>query len=155
MRVWYFQRCLVVFLRYHANSSGNKKTTIGNTEDCRLTTLVNSTSTAPPIGLPSKGANFCHTSNILLVGHQCRIALWQLYFNSSEVGRLVGWALVGWSTIKIAMLEEVSLQKDKWYNMEMQRSQNWVVLFCWFTAFDSQPVCKFDAQTETHWSKND
>jgi hypothetical protein len=42
-----------------------KKTTIGNTDDCRLTTLVNSASTAPPIGLPPKGAKFCHTYNRL------------------------------------------------------------------------------------------
>jgi hypothetical protein len=53
---------------------------------------------APPNGLPPKEAKFCHTSNILLVGHQCRRALWGLYFNSSEVGHqllVVGhWSLV-------------------------------------------------------------
>jgi hypothetical protein len=51
-----------------ANSGGYKKTTIGNHHYCQLTTLVNSTSTAPPIGLLPKGAELCHTLNILLVG---------------------------------------------------------------------------------------
>ncbi len=37
------------------------KKTIANTDDHRLTTLVNSTSTALPTGLPPKGAKFCHT----------------------------------------------------------------------------------------------
>jgi hypothetical protein len=46
-----------------------KKTIIGNTDDCRLTTLVNSASTVALMGLPPKMAEFCHTSNILLVGH--------------------------------------------------------------------------------------
>jgi hypothetical protein len=49
-------------------SGSYEKTTIGNTDDCRLTTLVNSASTAPPISLPPKGAKFRHTSNILFVG---------------------------------------------------------------------------------------
>ncbi len=40
-----------------------KKTTIGNTDNRRLTTLIHSASTAPPISLPPKGAKFCHTSN--------------------------------------------------------------------------------------------
>jgi hypothetical protein len=61
-------------------------------------TLVNSTSTALPIGLLPKEAKFCHTSNILLVGRQCRRALLQLYFNSSVSG---SWLLVGWSTIRV------------------------------------------------------
>jgi hypothetical protein len=38
-----------------------KKTTIGDHQYRRLTTLVNSTSTAPPISLLPKGAEFCHT----------------------------------------------------------------------------------------------
>jgi hypothetical protein len=46
-----------------------KKTIISNTDDRQLTTLVNSASSAPPIGLPPKMAKFCHTYNILLVGH--------------------------------------------------------------------------------------
>jgi hypothetical protein len=45
-----------------------EKKTIGDTDNRRLTTLVNSTSTAPPIGLPLKMAKFCNTSNRLLVG---------------------------------------------------------------------------------------
>jgi hypothetical protein len=57
----------------------------GNTDYHRLTNLVNSFSVAPLIGLPPKGAEFCHTLNILLVGHQHRRALLQLQFNSSVV----------------------------------------------------------------------
>jgi hypothetical protein len=56
---------------YHPNSSvagGNKKKTIGNTDDFQLLTLVNSASTVLLIGLPPKLAKFCHTSNRLLVG---------------------------------------------------------------------------------------
>jgi hypothetical protein len=67
--------------------AATKETTIGNTDDRRFTTLVNSASTALLIGLPPKGAEFCHTSNILLVGHQRRHALSRLYFTSSVVGR--------------------------------------------------------------------
>jgi hypothetical protein len=70
-----------------ARQGATKKTTISNTDDCRLTTLVNSASTALPIGLPPKMAEFCHTSNRLLVGHQRRRALLRLYFNSSAVSR--------------------------------------------------------------------
>ncbi len=88
--------------------AATKKTTIGDTDDCGLTTLVNSASTAPLIGLPPKGAKFCHTLDILLVGCLCRRALWWLYFNFSVVGRLVGL----WSTIRVAGLWEVSLQKE-------------------------------------------
>jgi hypothetical protein len=74
-----------------------KKKTISNTDDRKLTTLVNSTSTALPIGLPPKGDKFCHTLNILLVGRWCCHALWRLYFNSSVVSWLVvgHWLLVG------------------------------------------------------------
>ncbi len=53
-------------------AAATKKTTIGDTEGRRLTTLVNSASTAALIGLPPKGAKFCHTSNTsnrLSVGH--------------------------------------------------------------------------------------
>jgi hypothetical protein len=52
-----------------ARQGATKKTTIGDTADCQLTTLVNSAATAALIRLPPKGAKFCHTSNRLLVGH--------------------------------------------------------------------------------------
>jgi hypothetical protein len=85
-----------------------KKTAIGDTDDRQLRTLVNSASTAPPIGLPPKMPKFCHTLNILLVGRQRHCALLGLYFNSSVscrsvgqlVGRSVGWLVgrsVSWS----------------------------------------------------------
>jgi hypothetical protein len=45
--------------------AATKRTTI--TDDHQLTDLVNSASTALPIGLPPKGAKFCHILNILLV----------------------------------------------------------------------------------------
>jgi hypothetical protein len=73
-------------------------------------TLVYSASTTPPIDLPPKIAEFCHTSNRLLVGRRrCRALLW-LYFNSSSSGQ----SLVGWSTIRVPGLWEVSLQKEKY-----------------------------------------
>jgi hypothetical protein len=74
-------------ITYYTNSGGYR---IGNTDKYRLTTLFNSASTAPQIGLLPKGAKFCHTLNILVVGHQCRHALSWLYFNASAVG----WSLV-------------------------------------------------------------
>jgi hypothetical protein len=57
-----------VWLCYYNNSGGYKKTKIGDTDNLRFMTLINSTLTAPPVGLPPKGAKFCHTLNILLVG---------------------------------------------------------------------------------------
>jgi hypothetical protein len=77
------------------------KKTIGNRQYSQITTLVNSASTALPIGLPPKGAKFCQTSNILLVRRRCRCALLWLYFNSSAAGHLVaGWLLVHcWSVV--------------------------------------------------------
>jgi hypothetical protein len=81
-----------------------------------LRTLVNSTSTASLIGLPPKGAEFCHTSNRLLVGRCHHRALLRLYFNSSAVSCWLfvdHWlSVVGWSTIRVNRLWEVSLQKD-------------------------------------------
>jgi hypothetical protein len=97
---------MVLLPHVMVTAGGYKKKTIGNTDDHRLTTLVNSASTAPPIGLLPKGTEFCHTSNILLMGRQRRRALWRLYFNSSAVG----WSgigrcwLVGRSTIRVAGL---------------------------------------------------
>ncbi len=66
-----------------------RKTTIGNHQYRQLTTLVNSTSTLPPIGLLPKGAKFCHTSNILLVGCWCCRAWSRLYLYSSAAGWLL------------------------------------------------------------------
>jgi hypothetical protein len=83
-------------------AAATEKTTTGNCQYCRYTTLVNSTSTALPIGLPPKGAEFCYTSKILLVGHQCCHALLQMYFYSYAAGQLVGWSSVSWSTIRVA-----------------------------------------------------
>ncbi len=68
-----------------------RQTTIGNTDNHQFMTIINSTSTAVPIGLPPKMAKFCHTSNRLLVGRQRRRALWRLYFNSSAMS----WSVVG------------------------------------------------------------
>jgi hypothetical protein len=48
-------------------AGSNKKAKIGNTDSPRLTTLVNSASMAPLIGLLPKMAEFCYTSNRLLV----------------------------------------------------------------------------------------
>jgi hypothetical protein len=97
----------ITLLSCYGNSGaagGKKKTTIGDTDDCQLTTLVTSASTAPPISLLPKIAKICHTSNRFLVGHQRRRALLRLYFNSSVSGQLVGqsvcWLVrwsVGWS----------------------------------------------------------
>jgi hypothetical protein len=46
-----------------------KNKTIDDTDDRQFMTLVNNASTMVPIGLPPKMAEFCHTSNRLLVGH--------------------------------------------------------------------------------------
>jgi hypothetical protein len=45
-----------------------KKPKIGDCQYCQYKILINSASTAPLIGLPPKGAEFYHTSNIMLVG---------------------------------------------------------------------------------------
>jgi hypothetical protein len=67
-------------ISHYANSGGYENKLIGDYDDCRFTTIVNSASTAAPIGLPLKMAKFCHTSNRLLVGHRHHRALWRLYF---------------------------------------------------------------------------
>jgi hypothetical protein len=84
-------------------AAATKTKLIGDYDDRQFTIIVNSTSTAALIGLPPKMAEFCHTSNRLLLGCQCRRALLWLYFNSSAVSRLVGrsarWSVVwpvGW-----------------------------------------------------------
>jgi hypothetical protein len=70
-----------------------KKTTIGDYLYCQFTTLVNSASMAPLIGLPPKMAEFCHTSNRFLVRCGCCCALLWLYFSSSVAGR---WSVSHW-----------------------------------------------------------
>ncbi len=80
-----------------------------------FTIIVNSASTAAPIGLPPKMSEFCHTSNRSLLGRQCHRALLRLYFNSSATG----WrSVVGgrWSVgNKGCRALGGSLQKDKGY----------------------------------------
>ncbi len=63
---------------------------IGDYDDRVFTIIVNSASKAAQVGLPPKMAEFCHTSNRLLLGCQRRRALLLLYFNSSATGRSVG-----------------------------------------------------------------
>jgi hypothetical protein len=46
-------------------AAATKTKPIGDSEDRQFTIIVNSTSTAAPIGLPPKMAEFCHTSNRL------------------------------------------------------------------------------------------
>jgi hypothetical protein len=86
-------------------AAATKTKPIGDDDDCRFMIIVNSASTAAPIGLPPKMAKFCHTSNRSLLVHQCRSALLWLYFNSSATGwwLVVGgrWSVVGgrWSVV--------------------------------------------------------
>ncbi len=95
-------------LCYYATptAAATKTKPIGDDDDRRFTIIVNSASTAAPIGLPPKMVKFCHTPNRLLLGLQCRCALLRLYFNSSATGWLVGRS-VGRSEIKVAGLLEV------------------------------------------------
>jgi hypothetical protein len=78
-------------LCYYATltAAATKTKPIGDDADRRFTIIVNSASTAVPIGLPPKMAEFCHTPNRLLLGRQCHRALLRLYFNSSATGLLV------------------------------------------------------------------
>jgi hypothetical protein len=71
-------------------AAATKTKPIGDDDDRRFTIIVNSASTAAPIGLPPKMAEFYHTPNRLLLGRQCRRALLRLNFNSSATGRSVG-----------------------------------------------------------------
>ena len=86
-RVWALR--FFPLLCYYATltAAATKTKPIGDDDDCRFTIIVNSASTAVPIGLPPKMAEFCHTSNRLLLGRQCCRALLRLYFNSSATGR--------------------------------------------------------------------
>ncbi len=86
-----FDRAITLLSWKRGGGQQKKQQSAINTDDCRLTTLVNCASTALLIGLPLKGAKFCHTSNILLVGRQCCRALSRLYYNSSVSGH---WSLV-------------------------------------------------------------
>jgi hypothetical protein len=101
-------------------AAATKTKPIGDGDNRQFTIIINSASTAAPIGLPPKMAEFCHASNRLLLVRQCRRALLRLYFNSSATGRrsvigsvvggrwlVVGgrWSVVGgWSEIKAAGL---------------------------------------------------
>jgi hypothetical protein len=82
-------------------AAATKTKPIGNDEDRRFTIIVNSASTAALISLLPKMAEFCHTPNRLLLGHQCRRALLRLHFNSSATGRS---AVGGRLEIKVAGL---------------------------------------------------
>jgi hypothetical protein len=79
-------------------ATATKTKPIGNDDDRQFTIIVNSASTAAPIGLPPKMAKFCHTLNRSLLVRQCRRALLRLYFNSSATGQ---WSVVGgwWSVV--------------------------------------------------------
>jgi hypothetical protein len=79
-----------VLLRYTLTAAATKTKPVGDDDDRQFTIIVNSASTAAPIGLPPKMAEFCHTPNKLLLGRQCRRALLRLYFDSSATGRSVG-----------------------------------------------------------------
>ncbi len=91
--------CVITLLSCYGNSGvagwGQQKNNIGNTDNHQFMTLVNSASTALPIGLAPKMAECCHTSNRLLVGRQSCHALSWLYFNSSASSWSVGHWLVG------------------------------------------------------------
>ncbi len=95
-------------LCYYAmlTAAATKTKPIGDCDDRRFTIIVNSISMAAPIGLPPKMAEFCHTSNRLLLGCQRCRALLRLYFNSSATG----WSPAG---NKGCRALGGSLQKDK------------------------------------------
>jgi hypothetical protein len=42
-------------------AAATKTNPIGDYDNRLITTIIKSASTAPPIGLPLKGAEFCHT----------------------------------------------------------------------------------------------
>ena len=112
--------CFFPLLCYYATltAAATKTKPIGDDDDRQFTIIVNSASTAAPIGLPPKMAEFCHTSNRSLLVRQCRRALLRLYFNSSGTGRrsvVGGWSVVGWWSVgnKGCRALGGSLQKDK------------------------------------------
>jgi hypothetical protein len=56
-------------LSYYAalTVAATKTKPIGHNDDRQFTIIIDSASTAAPIGLPPKMAEFCHTSNRLLL----------------------------------------------------------------------------------------
>jgi hypothetical protein len=105
-------------LHYYATltAAATKTKPIGDDDDRQFTIIVNSASTAAPIGLLPKMAKFCHTSNRSLLVHQCHRALLRLYFNSSATGQSADggrWTVGRWSVRnKGCRALGGSLQKD-------------------------------------------
>jgi hypothetical protein len=60
----FFLSCVITTL----TAVATKTKPIGDDDDHQFTIINNSASTAAPIGLPPKMAEFCHTSNISLLG---------------------------------------------------------------------------------------
>jgi hypothetical protein len=91
--------CVITGYYATLTAAATKTNPIGDDDNRQFTIIVNSTSTAAPIGLPPKTAKFCHTSNRSLLVRQCRRALLRLYFNSSATGwrSVIGgrWSVVG------------------------------------------------------------
>ncbi len=111
-----------------------QKKTIGDYDDRRCTTIVNSASTGVPIGLPRKMAKFCHTSDRFLVARGCRRALLRLYFNSSATSQLVGnkgCRALGGSLQKDKGCRSITSQKRRTKHLGVYRSLK--VLFAMFT----------------------
>ncbi len=118
-RVWALR--FFPLLCYYATltAAATKTKPIDDDDDRQFTIIVNSASTAAPIGLPPKMAEFCHTSNRSLLVRQCRRALLRLYFNSSATGRsaVSGRWLVSRRSVGNNGCRALggSLQKDKFY----------------------------------------
>jgi hypothetical protein len=114
-RVWALRFSPLLCYYATLTAAATKTKPIGDDDDRQFTIIVNSASTAAPIGLPPKMAEFCHTSNRSLLGRQCLRALLRLYFNSSATG----WRSVvgGWWSVgnKGCRALGGSLQKDKKY----------------------------------------
>ncbi len=115
-RVWALRFSPLLCYYDTLTAAATKTKPIGDDDDRRFTIIVNSASTAAPIGLLPKMAEFCHTSKRSFLVSQCRRALLRLYFNSSAIGRLaVGgrWLVGRWSVgNKGCRTLGGSLQKD-------------------------------------------
>ena len=115
---------------YTLTAAARKTKPISDNDDRRFTIIVNSASTAAPISLLQKMAEFCHTFNRLLLVRQCRRALLRLYFNSSAPGRQLvvsRWSMVGWWWVrnKDCWALGGSLQKDEnCYSMTFGGDEN-------------------------------